>query len=373
MKPSRIPVLSSPVTGGLASLRRGKLRLALLAGALLASGALTRDALADEPLHVKDVKVASPADGSAEVLVVTTGSPQFTAHVADGGRRLVIDLAGADVAGAPGAITRGNAIVGGVMTQAVVQNGQRVTRVTVTLAHQAGYRITREPGGLRVLLSAAESTAPMEAGPSLQPVAAAVAVSNVRFDHQGGIDRVIVELSSRAEYSESTEAGRSVLELRGVRLPDALQRKLDTAAFGGPVSAVSTYRRKTDPGHVVIEVERSGDASGAVAREGNNVVFTFGRGKLPSSVSGDRLRRRDRPPHAHRRPRGGHVRRPAPHRDLLRRRRRRARVDGRARPGQRLPPHRRRAAPLHRAARGHGVQGRAPSRRSSGSSPTWAR
>ena len=289
MKTSRFPVLSSPVTAGRASLRRGKLSCALFAGALLAAGAVSRDALADEPLHVKDVRVASTTEGTAEVLVVTTGSPQFTAHVADGGRRLVIDIDGADVAGAPGAITRGNAVVGGVMTQAVVQSGQPITRVMVTLAHQAEYRITGEPGALRVLLSSAEKTAPMAAGaphPTVKPAVDGVAVGNVRFDHQGGVDRVIIELASRAEYSESTEAGRSVLELRGVHLPDALQRKLDTAAFGGPVRAISTYRRKTDPGHVVIEIERSGDASGAVAREGNNVVFTFGRGKLPSSVSG---------------------------------------------------------------------------------------
>ncbi len=47
------------------------------------------------------------------------------------------------------------------MTQAVVQNGQHITRVMVTLAHQAEYRISPEPGGLRVSLVAAEKTAPM--------------------------------------------------------------------------------------------------------------------------------------------------------------------------------------------------------------------
>ena len=46
---------------------------------------VARDAAADELLHVKDVKVAAPADGAAEVLVVTTGSPQFTARVATRG------------------------------------------------------------------------------------------------------------------------------------------------------------------------------------------------------------------------------------------------------------------------------------------------
>ncbi len=283
----------SPIPDGLASVRRRELTRVLLVGALLASGTMPRDALADEPLHVKDVKLAAPIQGTAEVLLLTTRLPQFAAHVADGGRRLVIDLEDADVTGAPGAITQGNTLVGGVMTQAVVQNGRPVTRVMVTLAHQAEYRITPERDALRVVLASAERTAPMglqtpelPARPGLEPSIGAATVANVRFDHQGGIDRVIVELSSRAEYSESTEADRSVVELCGVRLPDALQRTLDTAAFGGPVRAISAYRRNGDAGHVVIEVDHRREASGAIAREGNNVVFTFGLGKLPSRVSG---------------------------------------------------------------------------------------
>lgn len=273
--------LSLPSPAGTTAPRRGRLGLALVLAAALAAPAA---ASAAGLLHVKDVKVAAPSEGTAEVLVVTTGTPTFTARIADGGRRLIIDLEGADVAGAPGAITRGNALVGGVMTQAVQQNGQPITRVMVTLAHQAEYRVSAEADALRVSLATAEKTAPMSLKPA-KPAAATV-VGDVRFDHQTGIDRVVVELSGRAEYSESTENGRSVVELRGVKLPDNLQRKLDTGAFGGPVRSVSTYRRKSDPDRVVVEVERDGDSSAAVTREGNTVVIAFGRGKLPSSVSG---------------------------------------------------------------------------------------
>ena len=49
------------------------------------------------------------------------------------------------------------------MTQAVQQNGQSTTRVLVTLAHPAEYRIVPEAGGLRVVLATAEKTAPMGA------------------------------------------------------------------------------------------------------------------------------------------------------------------------------------------------------------------
>ncbi len=129
-------------------------------GTLLATGTMAPEASADGLVHVKDVKVEAPADGTAEVRIVTTGTPQFTARVADAGRRLIVDIDGADVAGAPGAITRGNAIVGGVMTQAVQQSGLPLTRVVVNLARPAEYRISAEPGALRVSLVAAEKTAP---------------------------------------------------------------------------------------------------------------------------------------------------------------------------------------------------------------------
>jgi type IV pilus assembly protein PilQ len=277
---------SQPSQAGIAS-ARGVLRVALLLGALFAAGTMTPGASAAGLLHVTDVKVAAPAEGTAEVLVVTSSSPQFTARIADAGRRLIIDLEGADVTGAPGAITKGNAIVGGVMTQGFQQAGQPVTRVVVTLAHAAEYRIASEPGALRISLVAAEKTAVMGTTPTVAPrVTPPAAVGNVRFDHQAGTDRVILELSSRVEYSETTDAGRSVVELRGVRLPDNLQRKLDTGAFGGPVRAVSTYRKRSDPDRVIVEIERDGAAAGVVTREGNDLVVTIGKGKLPSTVSG---------------------------------------------------------------------------------------
>ncbi|MFT3775895.1 MAG: type IV pilus secretin PilQ [Minicystis sp.] len=260
-----------------------KLHHALLLGALLAAGSAARTAIADT-LHVKDVKLTSAAPNTAEVLIGATGTPQFSARVEGGGTRLVIDLQGADVQGAPGAITKGNALVAGIMTQGFVQNGERVTRVLVTLAHAAEYRLAPDASGLRLYLASAEKTAPMRVSPQLP--GEGTAVTGVRFDHQAGLDRVLVDLSGAADFSESTEGGRSIIEIRNVRLPDDLQRKLDTGAFGGPVRGISAYRRKSDPTRVVIEVDRASEATSAVSREGNTLVLAFANGRMPSAVSG---------------------------------------------------------------------------------------
>lgn len=273
--------------------------MAVLLSTLSAVAAVTTTARA-EPLHVKDVTLAAPREGAAEVLVATSGAPRFTARVAEEGRRLIVDIEGADVTSAPAALTNGNAIVASVMTQAFEQGAERTTRVLVQLARPASYRLTPEGAGLRIALTAADKTGPagVRAEPATSSAAkaeaadkatATPALTDVRFEHQQGRDRVILELTAPVEFSANGEGsgnGRATLELRGARLPDALQRKLDTGAYGGPVRAISTYRRASDPSRVVVEVEREGTAAGVITREGSALVFTFASGPVPSMVSG---------------------------------------------------------------------------------------
>ncbi len=120
------------------------------------------------PLHVKNVTLSAPRDGAAEVTIATSGAPHYAARVADGGMRLIVDIDTADVVGAPAAITKGNPVVAGVMTQAFRQQGQSesTTRVLIQLAHPAEYRISAGPDGLHVGLVAADKTAPMGTGPA---------------------------------------------------------------------------------------------------------------------------------------------------------------------------------------------------------------
>ena len=69
--------------------------------------------------HVRDVQV-HPGEGprgGTEIEIVGTGAPSYNVRVADGGRRLLVDLSNSDVAGAPAAITTPIGVVGGVLTQ----------------------------------------------------------------------------------------------------------------------------------------------------------------------------------------------------------------------------------------------------------------
>ncbi len=266
-----------------------------LAGVLLALASFAAPAsAAPASVHVSDVTIASSSDDAAVVSVATSAEPKFSARVTDGGTRLVVDLSDADLAGAPAALTKGNKLVASVMTQAFQGGGEGVTRVIVTFARQVAYRVRADKGGLSIDLASSDKTQPMgaaraPAGSSGRVESATQAegasVANVRFEHKGGVDRVIVDLSAVPKWSESHAGGRSTLELSGVKLPPGLQRTLDVSAFGGSVKQVSTYRRQSDPTRVVIDIDRATDVGGSVTREGNSLVFSFG-GEAHSSQSG---------------------------------------------------------------------------------------
>ena len=228
-------------------------------------------------VEVREVKLAAPSETTARISVATSAEPRFVARAVDGGKRLVIDISGADVKGTQG-ITRGNAIVARVSSQSVVQDNAKIARFSVELARAAEYRISTSPTGLVIDLAAADTTAPMrdltaasEAAPTARPAGQtiAAAVTNVRFDHQPSKDRVIVELDAEAKFTHATMPnGRTVIEFQGVRLPDALERTLDVSAFGGVVTAVSTYRRRSDASRVVVEIEPKGQSAATISREG---------------------------------------------------------------------------------------------------------
>ena len=240
-------------------------------------------------VHVRKVTLAMPTPGNAEIAVSTSDAPKYSARVTNGGTRLIIDVTDADVQGAEAAIVKGNEVVSGVMTQAYEIDGQRIARVLVQLAKQAEYEIRVEEKGLVIALTAAAATKPKDVPRgakviSGQAATTAAKISDVRFSHAKGKDEIAIDLGGSPSFTElPSVAGKSTIEISGASLPDALQRKLDTTAFGGPVSSVSVYRRVSDPTKIVIEVERAATAKSSVAREDGNIVYTFSAGEAKAT------------------------------------------------------------------------------------------
>jgi type IV pilus assembly protein PilQ len=264
--------------------------------ALLTGLALVSPARAAAPERkATHVAVAKASDAETRVSVSFTAPPTFTARLDKQKNRLVVDVPQADLAGVPGALTDRVGIVGGVMTQSFAVAGGHTTRLLVTLLEEAAYAVSVEGTTLVIRV------APKRAG--LAPVALSAAeppaavpttsdgparVRDVRFEHAGDEDRVLIELDASASFQKPTlSGGRARLVLDSARLPEELARELDVSAFGGGVSAVSAYPSPGESRTVVLEADVRDGLSSRVERRGNTLVWTFFTpSKQTSSQSG---------------------------------------------------------------------------------------
>lgn len=106
------------------------------------------------------------------------------------------------------------------------------------------------------------------------PVVTTGPIEDIRFEHVDGVDRVVIEGSANLAFETLPyEDGRTGIVFGSTSLPDRLRRTLDTQAFGGPVSFVSSY---TDAdGTVRVVAELSGTASEVLRQEGDALVWEF--------------------------------------------------------------------------------------------------
>jgi type IV pilus assembly protein PilQ len=249
------------------------------------------------PARVIAVKLLRLGDGGSEVLIRTDRPPEYTARVAQSGKRLVLDLRDAVTQGAEPAITEFKGVVGGVMTQTFASQGVKTTRVLIQLLHNAAYRVESFEHGLRVIMHEADKTQVAKAdakptrsdaagddAPKANPSTAGARVLDLRFDHGRVTDRVEVDLFGEVSHTvHQRSATRTMVELTGAKLPKSLQRTLDVGAYGGRVHAVSTYTRA---GRVVVDVDHQEGVTPAVKRYGNALHIVFSEGESASSLTG---------------------------------------------------------------------------------------
>ncbi len=268
-------------------------RLTLLVA--LAIPALAARAEAAEPARyatwVRATAVGT--QGAAEVVATFSAQPTWTARLANGNKRLIIDVANAEVRGAPTVLVKRVGVVGGVLTQAFKSGNSSVTRILITLLEEAKYSVSVSGQRLVVALVPGKAgTLDRAPGKTAEAVPAAASdparVLDVKFDHGSVEDKVVIRLSDAARYRQSTgRPGKATLVVVGADLPQALERTLDVSAFGGKVMAISSYASRGDEPGVTLEVECSESVTSRVSRQGNTLVWSFHEpGSLPSSVTG---------------------------------------------------------------------------------------
>ncbi len=119
-----------------------------------------------------------------------------------------------------------------------------------------------------------EQAAVIETLQVAQAAAPGSSISDIRFEHDGNVDRIVIEAPHGLEFSTLPyEDGRSAILFSGADLPDRLRRTLDTQAFEGPISFVSSY---TDgDGAVRVVAELGSGASEILRQEDGQIVWEF--------------------------------------------------------------------------------------------------
>lgn len=246
--------------------------------------------------HIRDVRlrVDETAAGAAQIEVVGSGAPAYSVRVADGGRRLLIDLSDSDVVGAPAAITTPAGVVGGVLTQSYASGAGQMTRLTVNLLREASYRVVPEGNTLRILITppSAGGAAPANPAPLSQPNLApppqtTATVHDIRFERSPSAsptcatslcDRVVIDLGSLPAYSLTPSSGGKLrLELRATGLPGSLARSLDVTGFRGVLKSITASEDAATHATVVEidQIEGNPETPGTLSVEGGTLVWTF--------------------------------------------------------------------------------------------------
>jgi type IV pilus assembly protein PilQ len=242
--------------------------------------------------HVAGVKAApraSPAGAAGapgtDVTISTSEAARYTAQLSDGGKRLQIDIAGADIsaAEADAAIRTRTGIVASVVTEARRDATEPGVRVIIQLTEPVTYRI--RPQATSLLVSLSPDADPAAGAPAAAPTPGAPRVRDVRFVHSKLADTVTVELSGPLPFtSPPANLGKSRIEIKGAALPKELERTLDLSAVSNRVRAVSAFKNGDK---VVLEAEGAHDVVARAVAEGSSLIWTFSRpSEAPSSETG---------------------------------------------------------------------------------------
>jgi type IV pilus assembly protein PilQ len=280
---------------GFKPLRRAKVALLTASSAGLIALWSPSSFAEGAPNHINEVRVREGAGGAgaAEIEIAGTSVPVYQLRVADGGKRILLELSSSDVDGATPAITSPTGVVGGVLTQAYKTDTGSMTRVTVSLLRNAAYRVTVDGTKLRLALTpnetttAAQGPAPMprpKAPKSVEEASDAIEVKDVKYERTpagkdgcaNGCDRVIVSLSAVPGYSLAPAgSGKVRLELKKTKVPEGMTRMLDVTHYRGTVRTVATYY---DGGAdaAIVEIDRTTDAGqGTLSVDGTTLVWSF--------------------------------------------------------------------------------------------------
>ena len=228
--------------------------------------------------------------GAAQIEIVGTGAPAYSVRVADGGRRLLVDLSDSDVVGAPAAITTPPASSAASSPSRIRRRRGQMTRLTVTLQREASYRVV--PDGTTPPRAARRRREPRRPRPARQgrPALPAPRVDRHRPRHPLRAHALRARRAARSSgvRPRRRRPGQHPRLLAGAvvdgppparaprrpRCPTALARTLDVTAYRGALKSI-TASQDAETHATVLEIDGSPETPGTLSVEGGTLVWTF--------------------------------------------------------------------------------------------------
>jgi len=132
---------------------------------------------------------------------------------------------------------------------------------SATLANPAGETTT----------SASTTTSQSAADPAGD---GAAVLRDVRFDKNGSAARIVIEVNAGVTALVDDRSPKTwVLQLQNARIPKALERSLDSTAYGTVVRMVSSYQASETPAVVNIVANLGGPATQKLKQQGNSLIW----------------------------------------------------------------------------------------------------
>ncbi|MGD8858406.1 MAG: type IV pilus secretin PilQ [Myxococcales bacterium] len=222
-------------------------------------------AFANDGARVATLHVTGEKDHAEVSIAGGFAIPDYSIRPLDGGKQVVVEVAGAALADR-GVDVRGTAALVVRTTASTTAKG---VRVVVNLTRPAAYRAFSDRGRIRVVFDASEGAfASEERGSAKDPLE----VKHVIIERRNGRDRVVAELSRPGQFRVLPGTGGPArLEITGAELRDDVLRHLE----GDSSSVIRTVDVKRSAGRIVLEVDRKQGASTTAIREGNRIVWLF--------------------------------------------------------------------------------------------------
>jgi type IV pilus assembly protein PilQ len=236
-----------------------------LAIAVVATFAWVNMARAAGP-KIDSVRIDGATDGAQVSIEGAFDDPHYAVRAKDDGRLIVIDVD--DAVLPPGGVeTRGTSAL---VARTVASNTARGARIELTLTGKATYHARATENGITVNLQSGRGSA--KAQPKKSAGSGAPQIKDVRLEHKDGRDRVVISLSSAAEFRVSTRAGAPPrLEVLAARIGSGAKRRVE-APRGSLIGSIE-LEQKGD--RAVVEVHGAEGAAGTAIRSGNHIVWMF--------------------------------------------------------------------------------------------------